>query len=100
MTEQKAKIKELKNQIILAQDGLSGMIAATPTVDVNQNKEHQDQLIQDYKSKLVEKRAILSSLKEELNRTKMNKNLSKFFEFIPSAPNRHMRKLGRKLMKA
>jgi hypothetical protein len=91
------KINELKLTIKLAEADLSAFSKefrdfVKEEVDGEEAKEQRKADIQEKAKMLSQKRAVLEGLIEELKLTRMNKNSSKFFEWIPSPPNRRMRR--------
>lgn len=93
MANNKEKIRELKNKIILANDALVEFLKNVKTERTDEEKEKD-------KSDFALMRATLSSLNGELKLTRMNKNMSEYFEFIPTPGlNRRQRKEKRKLRK-
>lgn len=62
-------------------------------------EEQKAEKQETFKAELAKHRAIVSTLKDELEDVKMNKNMSAYFQFIPGGGNRRQKKLARQLRK-
>lgn len=78
------KIRELKFALSGARSELDKLL--------KQEIPTEDDAKKAYGQELAQMRAVIMALGDELQTTRMNKNNSKFFEFIPSGPNRRMKR--------
>lgn len=83
------KINELKTAIKTGLEELESLRAVMlHEANQDQKKEHQ--------SSVMVKKTLIQNMQQELKMIRMNKNSSKFFEFIPSPPNRSQARHFRK----
>lgn len=101
----KEKMRELKATIKLAQADLKAYNSvykesreATPNIEEKpvEHAAHME-LLKEQATILGQKSSVLEALVEELQNTKLNKRSSKFFEWMPSPPNRRMRRAMRRV---
>jgi short-subunit dehydrogenase len=97
MEKRKEKIRHLKTEIKKAQQAILNEIN---NVDLKNDtellNEEQENKRKSFQETLQINNATIKGLKEELKLTRMNKHSSEFFEWIPSLPNRRMRRLSYK----
>lgn len=92
------KIKVLKEQIKAENEKLTEILAELDvTKELELSKEEQEKNKTEWKTKTEVKRVEIDNLKEELKQTRLNKYSSSFFEFMPTGPNRRMRRSYRKM---
>lgn len=97
--ERKEKIRSLKNQILVEQDALVESIKAAPSPEevTSLTEEQQKEKKNLLQADIAKRKGMISSLKDELKHVRMNKYMSKFFEWMPTPPNRKMMRMARKL---
>ena len=83
--DRKDKIRELKFALKGAKAELQILVARDVPTDEEEKKK--------FGNEVAQMRAIVMALADELQTTRMNKTGSKFFEFVPSGPNRRTRKI-------
>ncbi len=97
----KQKIRTLKEEIKIENDKLTEILAELDIKkELELTKEEQEKNKQEWKDRTEVKRVEISNIKQELKQTRMNKNSSAFFEFMPTMANRRMRRQARKLRRA
>lgn len=96
----KAKIQKLKEQIKAAEDSV---VSELPSINVEEEMKltpkEQEAKKKSFKDMLELNKVNIKALKEELKLTRMNKNSSPFFQWLPTLANRRMRRAARKLRK-
>lgn len=93
--QRKEKIKELKDQIKTTQEGLLKKINEVDLEkELSKSEEDRTKSSQEFKNEVEVGKVHIDNLKEALKQTRDNKYSSSFFEFIPSSPNRQMRRLA------
>lgn len=94
----KEKIRELKSQIKAAQDNVASELANLDVAEeMKLTPEEQEAKKKSFKDMLELNKVNIKALKEELKLTRMNKNNSPFFQWLPTLANRRMRRAARKL---
>jgi hypothetical protein len=94
----KAKIQKLKLEIKAAQDNVATKLSNLDLKEeLKLTPEEQETKKASFKEMLELNKVNIKSLKDELNLTRLNKNSSKFFEWLPTLANRRMRRVARKL---
>lgn len=96
--QRKQKITDLKAQIKAAQDNVASELSSIDLAEeMKLTPEEQETKKKSFKDMLELNKVNIKSLQEELKLTRMNKNSSKFFEWLPTLANRRMRRAARKL---
>jgi len=96
----KAKIQRLKLEIKAAQDNVASALSnLNLEEEMKLTPEEQEIKKKSFKEMLEVNKVTIKSLQEELKLTRMNKNSSPFFEWLPTLANRRMRRAARKLRK-
>lgn len=81
----KQKIRDLKNQIKLEEGAITEMLGSlTVKEELELPKEEQDKRKEDFRLDFSTKKALISSLKDELKAVRINRLSSSFFEWIPN----------------
>lgn len=83
--ERKQKIRDLKNQIKLEEGAITEMLGSLNVKEeLELPKEEQDKRKQEFGINFSTKKALISSLKEELKSIRINRLSSSFFEWTPN----------------
>jgi len=94
----KAKIQKLKEQIKAAEDNVVSELSSIDVAEeMKLTPEEQEAKKKSFKDMLELNKVNIKALKEELKLTRMNKNNSPFFQWLPTLANRRMRRAARKL---
>jgi hypothetical protein len=88
------KIRDLKKAIEDHKQETINIIKTFKPEEITDKTEGEiSKLRAEHQTQMEVRKVELENLKQELNLVRQNKNSSKFFEFIPTPPNRKMRKL-------
>jgi hypothetical protein len=80
----KQKIKDLKNQIKLEESAITELLGSLDVkAESELPEEEQKKRKEEFGADFTKRKALISSLREELKQTRLNKYSSSFFSFVP-----------------
>lgn len=96
--QRKQKIKRLKTQIKWTQRQVKNLLTSLNVEkEAELTEEQREENRKKFKDTLSLKKVTIENTEEELAKVIANKNSSSFFEFLPTPPNRKMKRRARKL---
>lgn len=80
----KQKIRDLKNQIKLEESAITELLGSLNVEEeAKLSEEEQKKRKEEFGANFAKRKALISSLREELKQTRLNKYSSSFFSFTP-----------------